>query len=533
LTGVTDWSSASTTYSYDDANRMTATNLPNGVVSSFGYDNAGRLLSVAHVLAGVTLASASYTLDNVGMRTQRVDQQGTQTYAYDNLYRLTSAAYPAGGGTTSYAFDAFGNRTSMTAPSGTTTYAYDNASELTGVTPPAAPVVNYTWDANGNLTNRGTDTFAWDYENRMTSATIGGVATSFAYRGDGLRNSRTTGGVTTTFTWDVAGGMPVILDDGASKYVYGAGLVSQKTGGNTYYYLTDGLGSTMKTTDASGAVVNAYAYDVYGKTTSSSGSQANEFKFAGQETDGSTGLQYLRARYYDTDTGRFISRDPLTASPGYGGNPFGYASGNPTNASDPTGLATVWNDALQSWYDDANGAVWSEATGWYDPASGMAWTDGAGWYDGSAYSTVPYTDATPTYVMYGIGDSPVTIGPGSQSFSSAQTLADQFQQRSDIAQVAAALITDFMTLGGCAIVGIGCVPGYAVGRTLAAPFTAYATTMSAASSAIVCFGPKSWGGGSEGDCVRSAVANFFPTLLGIGDPNIGIGFGKIMDGVWP
>src|SRR5205823_10998307 len=90
----------------------------------------------------------------------------------------------------------------------------------------------------------GSDSFAWDYEDRITSATVSGTTTTFAYRGDGLRDSRTTGGATTTFTWDVASGLPVVLDDG-SQYVYGAsGLVSQTGGGNTYYYLADGLGST-------------------------------------------------------------------------------------------------------------------------------------------------------------------------------------------------------------------------------------------------------------------------------------------------
>ena len=48
-----------------------------------------------------------------------------------------------------------------------------------------------------------------------------------------------------------------MLDDG-SQYVYGDGLVSQVSGASTYYYLADGLGSTMATTDASGAVVNGY-----------------------------------------------------------------------------------------------------------------------------------------------------------------------------------------------------------------------------------------------------------------------------------
>jgi hypothetical protein len=81
------------------------------------------------------------------------------------------------------------------------------------------------------LTERDADTFAWDYEDRMTSATVGGVTTTFAYRGDGLRDSRTTGGLTTTFTWDVNAGLPVVLDDG-KQYVYGAGLASQKQGGS-------------------------------------------------------------------------------------------------------------------------------------------------------------------------------------------------------------------------------------------------------------------------------------------------------------
>src|SRR5690606_25661760 len=133
---------------------------------------------------------------------------------------------------------------------GTTTYAYDDADRLTSVTKPGPTVVSYTWNDNGDLTARGSDSFTWDYEDRMTSATVNSVTTDFTYRGDGLRNSRTTGMTTTTFTWASAAGLLVILDDG-NQYVYGAtGLGSMKQGGNWYYYLADGLGSTM-------AIVNA------------------------------------------------------------------------------------------------------------------------------------------------------------------------------------------------------------------------------------------------------------------------------------
>jgi len=78
---------------------------------------------------------------------------------------------------------------------------------------------------------------------------VDSVTTTFAYRGDGLRDSRTVGMTTTTFTWDIAGGLPVVLDDGTSRYVYGpSGLIAQKAA-DDFYYLADGLGSTMAITD--------------------------------------------------------------------------------------------------------------------------------------------------------------------------------------------------------------------------------------------------------------------------------------------
>jgi RHS repeat-associated protein len=83
---------------------------------------------------------------------------------------------------------------------------------------------------------------------------------------------------------------------------------------------------------------------VYGKPTAT-GTLANEYDFAGQETDG-TGLQYLRARYMDPDTGRFISRDPMAAGPAWGQHPFGYAGASPASSADPTGLWCVWGGCV-------------------------------------------------------------------------------------------------------------------------------------------------------------------------------------------
>ena len=93
-----------------------------------------------------------------------------------------------------------------------------DADRLTSVTPPGESAVSYTWDDNGNLTDRGSDEFAWDYEDRMTSATVDSATTTFAYpsgyrKDDSLRDSRTFDSNTTTFTWDVAVGLPVVIDD--------------------------------------------------------------------------------------------------------------------------------------------------------------------------------------------------------------------------------------------------------------------------------------------------------------------------------
>ena len=265
--------------------------------------------------------------------------------------------YP-GPSTTTYAFDAFGNRTSMTTSAGTTAYTSDDADRITEVQPPSpAPAIAYDWDDNGNLVERGSDTFEWDYEDRLVEATVNSVTTAFAYSGDGLRDSRTVGMTTTTFTWDINAGLPVVLDDG-NQYLYGAGLAAMKQSGNWYYYLADGLGSTMAVVDSSGDVENGYTYEVYGEPTVT-GSLANEFDFAGQQTDGSIGLQYLRARYYDPATGVFLSRDPMAQLPSWLGSPFGYTYADPIGLSDPTGLDSPWS----GWKKRINPCSWGSLTG--------------------------------------------------------------------------------------------------------------------------------------------------------------------------
>lgn len=115
-------------------------------------------------------------------------------------------------------------------------------------------------------------------------------------------------------------------------------------GFTSYYYLHDGLGSVVGLTDSTGAVVNSYAYDPYGNTTSVSEQVANPFRYIGAIYDSSTGLSKMGERYYDPTTGRFTQQDPL-------GGGYQYVGDNPINEIDPSGqfgIPTFVTDAIHS-----------------------------------------------------------------------------------------------------------------------------------------------------------------------------------------
>jgi RHS repeat-associated protein len=104
------------------------------------------------------------------------------------------------------------------------------------------------------------------------------------------------------------------------------------------YLHTDQLGSVRMITSATGASVGTANFTAYGTGTTTG--TTSPFGYAGQYTDTESGLQWMRARYYDPTTAQFLTVDPLAAATG---TRYSYASGNPITMADPTGLC--------SWYD--------------------------------------------------------------------------------------------------------------------------------------------------------------------------------------
>jgi hypothetical protein len=92
--------------------------------------------------------------------------------------------------------------------------------------------------------------------------------------------------------------LTVVLFDGTTAYVYGLDLVSQQTGIYEEYPLRDAFGSIRQVTDQSSAITGYKSYEPYGDVLTSSGLDPMDYGYAGEWTDAS-GMQYLRARYYD------------------------------------------------------------------------------------------------------------------------------------------------------------------------------------------------------------------------------------------
>jgi RHS repeat-associated protein len=175
------------------------------------------------------------------------------------------------------------------------------------------------------------------------------------YDAFGNRVSKTVNGVTTQYLVedDVnPTGLPQVLEEivGGSVqrvYTYGLQRISQSlspivTGSNAWtpsFYGYDGGASVRQLTNSAGAVTDSYDYDAFGNVVHQTGSTPNNYRYRGEQWDPDLSLYYLRARYYNPVTDRFLTRDP---KPGRIGIPHSlhkylYASADAVNRIDPRG----------------------------------------------------------------------------------------------------------------------------------------------------------------------------------------------------
>ncbi len=397
------------TYGYDLAGNLTSSTYSDGTVFNFTYDANDRLT----LANGITRSydandrisnsnGIAITRDTGGRITQMTLATGKiVSYTFDANDRVTQIADWAGGITT-FTYDAAGRLTGIARPNGVnTTRTYDNDSRLTGLAEgaistitltrdakgqitsatrnlPLSPVLtnstttitydaasqvsSYTYDAMGRLTNRGADTFVWDPASRLTSYTVGGNTVTATYDAGGRRLSRTANGTTRNYVWNDALGLPSISIErqgstGLKYYVHtpgGALLYSMDaTSDARNFYHFDEMGNNLFVTNDAGTVIGSYAYTPYGKLTASTGALDNPFTWQGEYgiMDEGNGVYYVRARYYDADNGRFVSRDPIKSTTPKGVNPYQYALANPLRIVDVTGREGLFIERVREYAD--------------------------------------------------------------------------------------------------------------------------------------------------------------------------------------
>jgi RHS repeat-associated protein len=233
------------------------------------------------------------------------------------LNRLTTSSESGGAWSQTNKYDRYGNR-AIDLGGGNQSLYFNSANRITNA--------GYVYDAAGNLTSDGIQSFAYDAENKIK--TVNGVSDVYRYDGDGnrVRKNFATG---EKVRMVYSGGQLVAeydLTTGSLKkeYVYGGKglLATVEPGTGTRYTTSDHLGSPRVVTNSSGGVVSRHDYMPFGEElgagagarTTAMGFVVNDGvrqKFTSKERDTETGLDYFNARYYASSQGRFPSPDPL------------------------------------------------------------------------------------------------------------------------------------------------------------------------------------------------------------------------------
>ena len=397
LISVHDSRAGQASYTLDPDGRLLTEELPQAWERRYHYTN-GVLDSYRQSHFGLGVDDTGLTHDADGRITGLTgDRRGPgQAFGYDPAGQLLTATGQPGG-SFSAAYDAVGNRTSVSLGHRTTRYSYDAADELTSAVLDDSAIAygdrttGYRYDTSGRLVSatRGRDTVTTGYDGlgqavRRTDdpgLPFGAqtLTTSNTYNGDGQLVARTQTeeefpGSTTTlnstaFTWSTGDATPQLLSqsdelhphDTSADFSYGYSRLAADGFPRTGVFAHDVLGSTVATPETAPWAQDS-SYDVLGAPehalpptlTAEPQPSRPAFGYRGELATGDT--LDLRARDYDTGTGRFTTRDPVS---NYAGrpdpaSPYAYADNDPVNATDPLGRS-----ALSAVFDLLRMDIWS------------------------------------------------------------------------------------------------------------------------------------------------------------------------------
>jgi RHS repeat-associated protein/uncharacterized repeat protein (TIGR01451 family) len=342
---LADSRTGTTTFGWDADDRLVSVERSTGLATELSYTVLGRLGGLATTQGGTPIDSFVLTRDVDGRIAVTTDADGEHAFTHDERGQLTSATHPVASGLDEedYAYDANGNRISWTGhenaevlhdadlleEDGRYGYTHDREGRLsTRVDAVTLEATTYHWNSFDQLVSieyaDGSETtFAYDGFGRRIEVVHLGEATRFVYDGDEVRAAYDADNALVTWlSTDPAGGL-------LAKYDAATGEVREA--------LLDQLGTRRGW--VTGGSVERTSRDSFGNAGSVSGSvEPAALTWHAQDP---TGLVYARARYLDTQTGRFLSEDPVDSS-----NRYAYAGNNPVMAWDPDGRTAAGEDGL-------------------------------------------------------------------------------------------------------------------------------------------------------------------------------------------
>jgi len=352
LTSVTDPYGQTIANGFDaNGNRVSLT-YPGNKVVNYGFDGLNRMTALTNWLNGVV----TYAYDSRGNLIAATNANGTTVaYAYDVADRLLGFTNSASNASVIAAYaltlDAIGNHTQMThnqplfpiLQNQTNNYIYNSDNRLVTID---GQIVTY--NANGDLTSIGTNSYNYDFEDRLVQCSLTNTSNTFNYDGLGNRLACMMNGQARRFALDRSGALTQVLvevdtnNTPVAYYVYGLGLAERiSSDGTAATYHFNIQGSTVALTDSGGNVTDSYAYDSFGVLANCDGTSSQPFRYLGKYgvLDDGIGVYYARARYFSAQLGRFLTKDMVIGkdSDSQSLNRYIYSLNNPLSRIDVNG----------------------------------------------------------------------------------------------------------------------------------------------------------------------------------------------------